>query len=261
MLTLLSPAKKLDGRPVSTELAPTEPALMDQTRTLMKTTRRLKKGDLADLMKLSDKLATLNHERFQSWEASHTVDNALPAVLTFAGDVYQGLDARSLDDEGLAWAQERLVILSGLYGVLRPLDLIQPYRLEMGTRLKTRRGASLYDFWSDRLAKALNAQLADHEDPTIVNLASNEYFSAVPRKALRHPVLDIRFQDVSDGKARTISFYAKRARGAMARWIVDNRIDRHEALKEAEIDGYRFDAKASAPRDWVFRRPKPPPKG
>lgn len=260
MLTLLSPAKKLDESPVSTSLSPTRPALLDQTEQLMQTARHLTRKDLAELMSLSDNLASLNHERFQAWQTEHTPDNSLPAALTFAGDVYQGLDARSLDDDALAWAQDRVVILSGLYGLLRPLDLIQPYRLEMGTRLKTERGKSLYDFWGTRLAEGLDARLADHDDPTIVNLASQEYFGAVPSKALVHPVLDVAFQDVSDGKARTISFYAKRARGAMTRWIIEQRVDRAEGLKDAVVDDYRYDAQASTPRKWVFRRPKPPPK-
>jgi len=261
MLALLSPAKKLDDRPVSVDIDPTRPALMEHTRELMQTARELSTSDLASLMSLSDKLATLNHDRFQAWQEQHDPDNSLPAALTFAGDVYQGLDARSLDASALSWAQDHIAILSGLYGVLRPLDLIQPYRLEMGTRLKTARGSSLYDFWGSTLAETLEQQVSDHSDPTYLNLASNEYFSAVTTKHLSHPVIDVRFEDVKDGKARVISFYAKRARGAMARWIIDQRADRVEAIKDANIDGYRFSADVSTDTRWTFRRPKPPPKG
>ena len=261
MLALLSPAKKLDDRPVALDLAPTQPALMGDTLELMQTTRTLGVDDLKSLMHLSDKLATLNHERFQAWQETHDPDNALPAALTFAGDVYQGLDARSLSEDDLAWAQDHVAILSGLYGVLRPLDLIQPYRLEMGTRLPTDRGGSLYDFWGATLAPILEERLADHREKVFVNLASNEYFGAVDVKRPDHPVLDVRFVDRKDGKSRVISFYAKRARGALARWMVEQRADRVEALKDAVIDDYRFDPEESTEWSWTFGRKQPPPKG
>ena len=261
MLALLSPAKKLDSSPVDVELATTQAHFVKDTRVLMGITRRLSVGKLKDLMHISDNLAQLNHERFQSWSEEHTADNSLPAALMFAGDVYIGLDARSLAANDLEWAQDHLAILSGLYGLLRPLDLVQPYRLEMGSSLESRRGKNLYAFWGDRIAKRIDGLTADHADRTIVNLASNEYFSAVPRKTLKSPVLDLAFQDVKDGKARTISFFAKRARGAMARWIIEHRIDRVEGLRDATPEGYGLDETASTDRKWVYRREQPPPVG
>lgn len=261
MLALLSPAKKLDDSPVAVDITTTEPQLMGHTRELMATTRALGVDDLKSLMKLSDNLATLNHERFQAWVPEHDASNSLPAALYFAGDVYQGLDARSLDAGALGWAQEHVAILSGLYGLLRPLDRIQPYRLEMGTSLTTERGGSLYAFWDDTLARRIDALVEGHADPTIVNLASNEYSKAVKRSALQHRIVDFVFQDVKDGKARTLSFYAKRARGSMARWIIEHRLDRLDDLKHATPDDYAYDAEASTPDKWVYRRPQPPPKG
>jgi uncharacterized protein len=260
MLALLSPAKKLDARPIEVEVDATRPALLDHTRALMETARELSPGDLSNLMSISENLASLNHERFQAWEADHTDQNSLPAALTFAGDTYVGLDARSLTADDLAWAQDHVAILSGLYGLLRPLDRMQPYRLEMGTRLATHRGEDLYAFWDDHIARRIQALTAGHDDPTIVNLASKEYFSAVRRGALDRPVITPVFQDVSGGKARTISFYAKQARGAMARWIITERATRVDALRDARPLGYTFDADASTDTRWVYRRPKPPPK-
>lgn len=178
----------------------------------------------------------------------------MQAAFAFAGDVYQGLDARSLDRDSLSWAQDHLRILSGLYGLLRPLDRIQPYRLEMGTRLKTRRGSSLYDFWGDRISKALNADADGQTDPTLVNLASQEYFGAIDAKALKLPVVNIHFREEKDGESRIISFFAKKARGTMARYAIDQRIDRAEDLKAFDRDGYAFRAEPSTETDWIFTR-------
>ena len=256
MLAVLSPAKSLDlSRPELTVL-PTQPALMADTSTLMRTTRGLTRKRIRELMNLSPELAQLNYERFHSFELPFDSDNALPASLVFNGDVYRGFDARSLDAVSLEWAQEHVAILSGLYGLLRPLDLIQPYRLEMGTRLKTRRGENLYSFWGDRIAKTIRASLSGHDDPTLVNLASNEYFKAVRAKSLGLRVVDCVFEDwkTHPGEGTVIGFLAKYARGLMARHIVVNRIDRTAGLKDFNAERYAFQAERSTEQRWVFSR-------
>lgn len=255
MLILLSPAKRLDFSPVPGAPSATEPRLLDETRRLATTTRRLSAAEIGRLMSLSDDLARLNRQRFQALDPDS--GEGMPAALAFAGDVYQGLDARSLSAEDLAWAQDRVRILSGLYGVLRPLDRIQPYRLEMGTRLRTRRGATLYDFWGNRIARLLTEDAEGHADPTVVNLASQEYFGAVDARALKRPLVNVRFEEEKDGFRRVVSFHAKKARGMMARWAVLNRAERAEDLKGFDSAGYRFDPAASGERDWVFARPQP----
>ena len=252
MLIVLSPAKRLDFSEPSVAIEPTLPRLTKDTASLAKTAKRQTKADLRRLMGISDDLARLNRERFQAFDPDSR--EGMPAVLAFAGDVYQGLDARTLDADALTFAQDRVRILSGLYGVLRPLDRIQPYRLEMGTRLKTRRGSSLYDFWGDRLSKQLTADAAGHSDPTLVNLASQEYFGAVDAKALKIPVVTCHFREAKDGESRIISFFAKKARGTMARFAIDQRIDRAEDLKAFDRDGYRFDKATSTESDWTFIR-------
>ena len=257
MYVLLSPAKKLHEPPAASGIPATQPTMLDQSEVLMKHTRNKSPKKLKELMHISDKLAELNHKRFQDWGQPFTADNSRQAILSFAGDVYLGLDADSMAEDDLAWAQDHVGILSGLYGVLRPLDLMQPYRLEMGTSLKTRRGENLYKFWGDRITKRVN-ELAG--DGVIVNLASNEYFSSLQTKKLGRVVTPV-FQDVKDGKARSISFFAKKARGAMTRWIIDNRVTDPEQLKEADAMNYRYDATASEGDRWVFRRPQPPPVG
>lgn len=255
MLAVLSPAKNLDFSP--TPRAPaTTPRFEKETRSLTTTAARLSRSQLRQLMDISEPLAELNHARFQALK-TETADEAAPAALTFAGDVYRGLDARSLDAASLDWAQDRLRILSGLYGLLRPLDGIRPYRLEMGTRLHTRRGETLYDFWGDAIAKALDADLADHPSRTIVNLASEEYWKAARRTALKADVIDVAFKEEKDGKARALFIYLKRARGLMARWMVENRIEDPADLKGFDVEGYRFNASASNEGSWVFTRPQP----
>ena len=224
---------------------------------LAKTTRRLSKPKVAALMDLSDKLAELNVARFRAFAGEQDRENAKQAVLAFAGDTYRGLDAASLSQEDLAWAQDHLRLLSGLYGVLRPLDLIQPYRLEMGTRLATRRGETLYDFWGDRVTQALNESLKGHEDATLVNLASIEYFGVVRPKKLAGTVITPIFREERDGVEKIISFSAKKARGMMARYILTRRLDRPEGMKDFAEEGYRFRPKASSERDWVFSRKAP----
>ncbi|MFZ5717957.1 MAG: peroxide stress protein YaaA [Pseudomonadota bacterium] len=257
MLIVLSPAKALnfDAAPESAPL--TLPQLADQTAELARTTRKLRTADLKRMMSLSDSLAQLNRERFQAFDPES--DDGLQAAFAFNGDVYLGLRARELDRKALAWAQDHVRILSGLYGVLRPLDAIQPYRLEMGVRIKTPRGASLYDFWGPRIAEALNAAAEGHKDRTLVNCASGEYFGAVDRAALKLPVVSCRFLEEKDGEARIISFFAKRARGAMARYAIDHRIERAADLRSFDRDGYAFQAQLSSDEEYVFTRPQPPP--
>ena len=254
MLIVLSPAKRLDFADVDLSLPATTPRFGGETAALSKTTRRLTRSDLRRLMSISDKLADLNHERFQAFDPEPADGLGVQAALAFAGDTYEGLGARELDAAALDWAQDRLRILSGLYGLLRPLDRIQPYRLEMGTRLKTRRGGSLYDFWGDRISQQLNADAEGQADPALINLASQEYFGAVDAKALKLPVITPHFREEKDGESRIISFFAKKARGGMARFAIDERIDRSEGLKAYDRDGYRFDGLASTATDWIFTR-------
>ncbi|MCG9917213.1 MAG: peroxide stress protein YaaA [Phenylobacterium sp.] len=255
MLFVLSPAKALDFSAPESRLGMTAPQFDQDVAELSKTTRKLSVADLKRLMSLSDKLAELNRARFQAFDPES--EEGLQAALAFNGDVYSGLRARQMSKADLDWAQDHLRILSGLYGLLRPLDVIQPYRLEMGTRLKTPRGATLYDFWADRIALALNAAAKDHADPTLVNLASQEYFGAVDARALKLPVLGVRFLEEKDGHAKIVSFYAKKARGLMARWAIDNRISRVDDLKAFDLEGYRFAALQSQPGEWTFTRPQP----
>ena len=255
MLIVLSPAKRLDFTEADPGLPASERRFREDTASLARTARGRSVAELRQLMGISDDLARLNRARFQAFNAEST--DGVQAAFAFAGDVYEGLRARELDADALAWAQERLRILSGLYGLLRPLDRIQPYRLEMGTRLKTRRGSSLYDFWGDRLSKCLNADGGGHEDPTLVNLASHEYFGAVDARALKLPVLGCSFKDEKDGEPRVVAFYAKKARGEMARFAIDRRIDRAEGLKDFRGMGYRFSKRLSSPGEWVFTRKQP----
>jgi cytoplasmic iron level regulating protein YaaA (DUF328/UPF0246 family) len=257
MLIVLSPAKALDFSAAPLQAPLSAPELAEQTAELSKTTRKLTQRDLKRLMSLSDDLAKLNRDRFQAFDPES--EDGLQAAFAFNGDVYQGLKARELDKKALGYAQDHVRILSGLYGVLRPLDAIQPYRLEMGTRLKTKRGASLYDFWGARLSEALDRALAGHQDGTLVNCASEEYFGAVDRKALTAPVVSCRFLEEKGGQARIISFFAKRARGRMARFAIDNRIRKAADLKAFEADGYRFQPHLSSDDEWTFSRPQPPP--
>ncbi len=253
MLMVISPAKSLDFTPTDPHVPATAPAMAGDIAELAKVTRRLTRADLRRLMDISDKLALLNYERFQAFDPEG--EDGVQAAMAFDGDVYDGLQARTLDKAGLAFAQRRLRILSGLYGLLRPLDLIQPYRLEMGTRLKTRRGASLYDFWGPRISQALNEAAEGAGEPVLINLASQEYFGAVDRKALKLPVVSCHFRELKgEEPAKVISFYAKKARGLMARFVIDHRIDRAEGLKAFTSGGYAFDPPASAAEDWVFTR-------
>ena len=258
MLTVISPAKSLDMDPV--EITPTQPDFQADAVRLSKTAKNLTLGGLRDLMSISDDLARLNRDRFRAFAAEPTAEMTKPAALAFNGDTYQGLEAKTLDEADMAWAQNHLRILSGLYGLLRPLDSIQPYRLEMGSRLKTRRGKSLYDYWGDDIAKALNKQADAVETDILVNCASQEYFGAADRKALKLRVITPQFMEVKDGKPRIVSFFAKRARGAMARFLTEIRGTEAEQVKDFTSGGYAFDPDLSEGDKWVFVRPYPDAK-
>ena len=257
MLVVISPAKRLDWD--AREVATTQPDFQEDAVRLARTARNLTLGKLKGLMDLSDDLARLNRDRFQAFEEAPAADVTRPAALAFAGDTYQGLEAGSLDAEEMIWAQDHLRILSGLYGVLRPLDAIQPYRLEMGSRLKTRRGTNLYDYWRDTLSKALNAQAQAIGSEVLINCASQEYFGAVAPSALKLRVITPQFmEDKGDGKGpKIVSFFAKKARGAMARFIVQNRLTDPEAIREFDTGGYVWQRGASTPDKPVFLRPYP----
>ncbi|HEX7637683.1 MAG TPA: peroxide stress protein YaaA [Burkholderiaceae bacterium] len=269
MLFLLSPAKTLDyesalPQPVidaraALRPAATAPQYAVRSAELIEVLRRLGPADVAALMELSDELARLNVERYHAWSPRATARNSRPAMWAFDGDVYDGLQARTLDAGGIAWAQSHLLILSGLYGVLRPLDRLQPYRLEMGRPLVTARGANLYAFWGDTIAAHLNRLQAREREPVVVNLASQEYFKVTQARAGRAKVLRARvvecvFEDWKAGEWKVISFFAKRARGRMARHAIDHRIETPEDLRYFEADGYAYAPAASAPDRLVFRR-------
>ena len=260
MLTLLSPAKKLNMDPADISLEITQPVLGDDTRELATLAKTQSADDLKRLMHISDNLAQLNADRFKAFNLDNKSNSAKPAGLAFDGNVYWGLEAKSLPEADLAYAQDHLRILSGLYGVLRPLDKIQPYRLEMGTRLANARGKSLYDFWGTRIADNLNESLESHADKTIVNLASNEYFKAVSKTALKSDVVSAKFLNVKDGQAKALMYYAKFGRGLMARWIMQNRIESASDLKAFNLENYSYDKTASSDTELVFTRPQPPKK-
>ncbi len=254
MLFLLSPAKKLDyDSPVHVQTH-TQPLFVDQAAALIKVLKTKSANDIAELMSLSQALAELNVGRYAAWKKTFTQDNARQAVLAFNGDVYEGLEASSLSARQLDWAQDHVVILSGLYGALRPLDLMQPYRLEMGTRLQTSKGKNLYEYWGSAIAGYLNERQEGEKTPIIVNLASEEYFKAVDLKTLKARVLQCVFQDWKNGAWKVISFHAKRARGLMARYAIEHKIDKPEGLQAFDSEGYAFDASASSADKLVFRR-------
>jgi cytoplasmic iron level regulating protein YaaA (DUF328/UPF0246 family) len=261
MLTLLSPAKKLDLEPAVNVITPTTPDLLDHTKILAKTAKKQTVADLQKLMKLSDNLAELNAARFKAFHLSGQSNSAKPAALTFNGNVYEGLDAASLDADDMAFAQDHVRILSGLYGLLKPMDSVQPYRLEMGVRMENPRGKNLYQFWGSILAQELNEDMAKHADKNVLNLASNEYVKAVDKKALSAPVIEAKFLNIKDGNARNLMYYAKRARGLMARWVIENRIDNAADLRGFDVENYKINTKESTENALVFTRKQPPPKG
>jgi cytoplasmic iron level regulating protein YaaA (DUF328/UPF0246 family) len=258
MLILLSPAKSLDMTSPVPDLGPdlpfTQPRFLPESEKLARAAARLGSTDLQALMHISEPLAALNEARFKAFHTPFTPDNARPAIFTFAGDVYSGFEAKSLDADGLAQAQAQVRILSGLYGLLRPLDLMQPYRLEMGTRFGFGKATTLYEMWRPKIAAALAREMDGGAEPVTVNLASEEYFAAVDLKNLPGRWLTIDFRDRKSGKLRFNSFIAKRARGAAARAIVDARMAEPEPLKSIEILGHRYEAEASSPDRWMFVR-------
>ena len=261
MYFLLSPAKSLnekDAVPVNLGNYYSQPELIEHSQALMKNLKSKEPIDLQELMSISDDLAQLNAERNQQWSWSNdepfTLDNAKPAGYLFDGDVYTGLDMYHMDKETAIYVNEHLGILSGLYGVLKPLDLIQPYRLEMGTKLKNERGDNLYEFWGEAVTDTINARMADTDDKTLINLASNEYFKVIKKKALDAEVITPRFEDEKNGTYQVISFYAKKARGLMVKYAADNKLTKAEQLKQFDLAGYYYVDELSDDKTWTFRR-------
>lgn len=257
MLIVVSPAKTLDyDSPLATQTY-TLPELTEHSSELMEVCRELTPMDIASLMKVSDKIAGLNAARFAEWQPEFTTENARQAILAFKGDVYTGLAAETMTEEDFAYTQQHLRMLSGLYGLLRPLDLMQPYRLEMGTKLANLRGANLYQFWGSVITEKLNAALAEQGDNILINLASNEYFKSVKLKSLDAQLITPVFKDCKNGNYKVISFYAKKARGMMARYIIDNRIKSVDELKQFDVAGYYFVPAESTSKEFVFKREEP----
>ena len=252
MKIVISPAKSLNFEKELPTNRFSEPKFLKEATTIQKTLKKKKPKQLMELMDISDKLAELNWQRNQDWQTPFTTENARPAVYAFDGDVYQGLDVYTLPEDKLDVLQDKLLILSGLYGLLQPLDLIQPYRLEMGTSLPIGKNKNLYEFWKKTITKQLNSEL--QKDELFINLASNEYFSAVDAKALKVPVITPEFKDYKDGKLKMISFFAKKARGLMVRYIIDTNAETIEDLKAFNYEGYAFDANLSSGNKLVFTR-------
>ena len=254
MLLLVSPAKDLDFEPLTLQLPLTQPDMLAQSQQLADICKTLTPADLSSLMHISDKLAGLNAARFAQWQLPFTEQNAKAALFAFNGDVYQGLDATSLSSADIRYAQQHLRILSGLYGVLRPLDLMQPYRLEMGTKLANDNGKDLYAFWQSSITERLNQQLAELSADVVVNLASQEYFKAVKVKQLNARIITPVFKDFKNGQYKIISFFAKKARGLMARYIIQQRITELSQLKDFDLAGYQFSSEQSSATELVFLR-------
>ena len=256
MLIVLSPAKSLDYKTPVKVKAPTLPEFVSESAKLIAELKKLSPQEVANLMGLSDQLAALNVGRYRDWSKKFTDENSKPAIYAFDGDVYDGFDVKTLKAKSIDFAQDHVRILSGLYGALRPLDLMQPYRLEMGTSFKNARGKDLYAFWGERVTDSLKSVLEKQKKPVLLNLASEEYFKVLQAKNLDCPVIAPVFQDGKDGKFKIISFYAKRARGLMARYVVENRITDPADLKSFNLDGYKYVASESKPEKPVFRRPE-----
>ena len=254
MLALISPAKTLDYETTLPTEQFTLPRLLEQSELLIEDCQKLSATDIASLMSVSEKIATLNVGRFHDWQADFNFSNARQAIFAFKGDVYTGLDAYQLNDQSIQFAQEHLRMLSGLYGLLRPLDLMMPYRLEMGTKLQNIRGHNLYEFWGDIITNLINEDLQQSQSELLVNIASDEYYKSVKESKIKAEIIKPVFLDQKHGKYKVISFYAKKARGLMARYIIENQLERLEDLKAFNIDGYYFDAESSLKGELVFKR-------
>ena len=257
MLAVISPAKTLDFESLCPSVSVTQPDFLDDSAKLIAVLRKKRRPELRELMSLSENLADLNYERYQDWNLPFNEDNARPALLAFKGDVYTGFSLDEYTKRDFAFAQQHLRILSGLYGLLRPLDLMQPYRLEMGTSLKTARGKDLYAFWDDKITHALNQALAESKSKILVNLASNEYYSSVRKDKLDAEVVTPVFQDLKNGKYKIISFFAKKARGMMCDYLIRNRLKKPDDLKNFTSAGYAFNEDLSKGNTWVFTRDEP----
>ena len=254
MLALISPAKTLDYETALPTEKFTQPRLLDHSQELIEVASKLSASEIASLMSVSEKIATLNAERFRDWQPEFNFANARQAIFAFKGDVYTGLNAYQLEKQDIDYAQKHLRILSGLYGLLRPLDLIMPYRLEMGTKLKNTRGNNLYEFWGNTITETINADLAQAESELLVNIASDEYYKSVKDSKIKAEIIKPVFLDQKNGKYKVISFYAKKARGLMARYLLENKIERAEDIKSFNTDGYYFDAESSLKGELVFKR-------
>lgn len=257
MLAVISPAKRLDFTARWKTARQSLPAFQQESQQLIAILRQKSSSDIAQLMKLSTDLADLNYQRYTNWCPDFNRKNAKPAALAFRGDVYLGLNADTLSNHDLSWAQKHLRILSGLHGLLRPLDLIQPYRLEMGTQLRTPEGKDLYAFWGDKITCALNDAISEQGQPLLLNLASNEYFAAICTKKIEARIITPTFKDLKNGRYKFLSFYAKRARGLMARYMIDNRVSTLKALREFNLEGYYYSESQSRGDNWVFLRDQP----
>ncbi len=260
MLTVISPAKTLDYREPVMQFKYTQPEHIEAASELIQEARKLSKNQIASLMGVSEKIAVLNHERFKEWSAPFSIPSAKQAIFAFRGDVYTGFDADSLPADAIDFSQNHLRILSGLYGVLRPLDLMQPYRLEMGLKFSNSGGKDLYAFWDDRITKSLNAALRKSGSMILINLASNEYFNAVNEEALKAEIVTPIFKDLRGDSYKVISFFAKKARGEMARYIASKKINEPKKLRRFSIGGYRFSAAESSDSEMYFFRDHPTSK-
>lgn len=254
MLAIISPAKTLDFESAVRKLPIFQPHLIDYSEQLIEICRQLSPQDIASLMSISDKLAGLNAARFVEWTKEHNEQNSRAAIFAFKGDVYTGLDAENLSDEDISFAQTHLRMLSGLYGLLRPLDLMQPYRLEMGTKLANTKGKDLYAFWGNVITQAVQQALDEQGDNVLVNLASDEYYKSVKESRLQAQIVKPIFLDNKNGRYKVVSFYAKKARGLMCRYIIQNRLTHVDQLKDFDLGGYWFDTTASTENELVFKR-------
>ena len=254
MLLVISPAKTLDYETPPNTQSFTVPDYLADSAELIEQLRELTPPQVSELMGISDKLGDLNFGRFLSWQQPFTLENAKQSVLAFKGDVYTGLEAEQMSEDDLQWAQDHLRILSGLYGLLRPLDLMQPYRLEMGTKFENNRGKNLYEFWGEKITVALNSELEEQSTKTLINLASNEYFKSVKTKQLDAEIITPVFKDWKNDRYKIISFFAKKARGLMSQYIIKNKITDPEKIKQFDLDGYEYNEAMSSAREWVFTR-------